>query len=73
MVIVAVENVEAQPPEAATVFVTVYVPGVLDARFTSPVVALMNNPGPALNVPVLAPAFIVGDGFIPVWQYGVPV
>jgi len=51
MVLVADEA--AHPPDAAILFVTVYVPGVLDARFTSPVDVLTNtNPaGVTLNTP----------------------
>jgi hypothetical protein len=63
MVIVAVAETEGQPPEAAIVFVTVYVPGVLAARSTCPVEVLTNtNPAVELNVPADPPPLNVGEG-----------
>ena len=54
----------AQPPEAAIVLVTVYVPAVLPERFTCPVVVLTNT-SPAVDekVPATPPPLHVGDGF----------
>lgn len=42
------------------VYVTVYVPAVLDPRFTCPVEASMESPDVELNVPPLVPEK-VGD------------
>ena len=57
------------PPAAAIVFVTVYVPGVLEARLTCPV-AILTNTRPAVdeNVPATPPPLNVGDGFDPFEQ-----
>jgi hypothetical protein len=56
MVMLAVAEAAGQPPDAGIVLVTVYVPGVLAARLTSPLEALMLNPeGLAVNVPALPP------------------
>jgi hypothetical protein len=54
------------------VFVIVYVPGALKARLISPVaVFTKTNPaGDAENIPALEPALKVGNGLLPVWQYG---
>jgi hypothetical protein len=54
-------------------FVTVYEPGVLDARFTSPVAELITSPAVELNVPATPPPLYVGKGLTPLWQYGDPV
>ena len=64
----------AHPPDAAIVLVTVYVPGVLAARFTWPV-AVLTKTSPAVdeNVPATPPPLNVGLGLAAVWQYGVPV
>ena len=53
-----------QPPDAAIVFVTVYVPAVLAERFTTPVAVLTNtNPAPdAEKVPATPPPEKVGEG-----------
>jgi hypothetical protein len=51
-----------QSPDAAIVFVTLYVPAVLDARFTTPVVELMFNPAVEENMPAVALPVNVGDG-----------
>jgi hypothetical protein len=64
-----VDTDAAQPPEAAILLVTVYVPGVLRVRSICPVEALMFKPAVEVNVPALAPAPKVGEGFGPVaWQ-----
>jgi hypothetical protein len=48
------------------VFVTVYVPGILAANFTTPVDVLTNtNPAVEENVPATPPPLNVGDGFVP--------
>ena len=44
MVTVAVSDTAAQPPEAATVYVTVYIPGILKLGVIAPVLALMFKP-----------------------------
>lgn len=48
---VAVALTDAQPLAAATVYVTVYVPDVLDDGVTAPVVALIVKVDGALYVP----------------------
>jgi hypothetical protein len=61
--IVDVDVLAGQPPDAAMVFVTVYVPAVLAERSTCPVDVLMNtNPAVELKVPALAPTGNVGEG-----------
>ena len=61
----------AHPPDAAIVFVTVYVPGVLVERFTSPVDTLTKfNPAVDENVPAVPPPLNVGKGFVAPEQYG---
>ena len=58
-----------QPPDAAMILVTVYVPAILPTRFTSPVAVLTNtNPAVELNVPALDPGGNVGKGLIAFWQ-----
>ena len=53
------------PPDAAIVLVIVYVPGVLADKFTCPVAVLTKtNPAVDVNVPALAPAANVGEGFV---------
>jgi hypothetical protein len=54
----------AHPPDAAIVFVTVYVPGVLADKLTWPV-AVLTNTSPAVdeNVPATPPPLNVGLGF----------
>ena len=42
-----------QPPEAATVFVTAYVPGVLAERSINPVDELITSPPEEVNVPAV--------------------
>jgi hypothetical protein len=66
----AVAEAAAHPPAAAIVFVMVYVPAVLAARFISPVdVFTKTNPaGEAVNVPALDPGLNAGKGFAPAWQ-----
>ena len=62
------------PPEAEMVLVTVYVPAVLDAKFTWPVAVLIKfKPAVDENVPATPPPLKVGDGFVAFEQYGVPV
>ena len=51
---VVVENT-AHPPEAATVYVTVYVPAVLVDGVIAPVEASMVNPAVEENVPPVVP------------------
>jgi hypothetical protein len=66
---VALADADAQPPDAAIVLFTVYVPGVLADRLISPVVELIERPaGMALNTPPLAPAPKTGVGLVPLLQ-----
>ena len=53
-----------QPPAAAIVFVTVYVPIVLDARLTRPVKELMTNPAVLVKVPATPPPLNAGNGLV---------
>ena len=63
----------AHPAEAAMVFTTVYVPGVLVAKVINPVAGFIVNPAVELNVPATPPPLNTGDGSVPVvWQYGEP-
>ena len=58
-----------QPPAAAMVLVTVYVPGVLADKFICPVAALTNTrPAVEENVPATPPPLKVGEGFAAFWQ-----
>ena len=59
----------AQPPEAATVLVTVYVPGVLAVKSITPVVAVTAKPVVEENVPAVAPGANAGVGLAPPTQY----
>jgi hypothetical protein len=56
------------PPDAAMVFVTVYVPAVLPDKFTNPVVELTVKPTVDVNTPALPPPLKVGEGLDAVWQ-----
>ena len=67
---VAVALTAGHAPEAGMVLVTVYVPGVLAAKFTRPVAAVMLNPAVDVNVPAVPPPLNVGEGFAAFWQYG---
>ena len=59
----AVAVTEGHPPDAAIVFVTVYVPGVLADKLTCPVEVLTKtNPAVELNVPATPPPLNVGEG-----------
>jgi hypothetical protein len=69
MVIVALAVAEGQPPEAGMVFTTMYDPGVLADKLTSPLGDMNTSPAEELNVPALEPTENVGLA-IPVWQYG---
>ena len=72
MEIVAVVWNWAHPPVAATVYVTVYVPGVLEPRFTSPVFSSITRPaGLAEYVPPGVPVRVTG-AVPPELQYGEP-
>ncbi len=63
IVIFAVAVAAAHPPDAAIVFVTVYVPAVLASRSTCPVdVLTKTNPAVEENVPALALPVNVGEG-----------
>ena len=47
-----------QPPLAGTVYVTVYIPGVLVASVTAPVDALMLRPAVEVYVPPVVPVCV---------------
>ena len=53
------------PPEAAIVLVTVYMLGVLAAKFTNPVPPAITIPAVELNIPAVPPPLNAGDGFVP--------
>jgi hypothetical protein len=73
IVILLVADTRAQPPAAAIVLVTVYVPGVLADRLTCPVAVLTNtNPAVDENVPATPPPLKVGEGFATLLQNGDP-
>ena len=58
----------AQPPAAATVFATVYEPGVLAAKSMTPVLAFTTRPVVDENVPALALGASTGAGLVPLVQ-----
>ena len=73
MVTLVEAETRAQPPDAGTVLVIEYVPGVLAARSICPVAVFTNtNPGVEENVPAVDPAFNTGKGLAAVLQKGVP-
>ena len=73
IVIVFESAIAEQPPEAAMVLITVYVPGVLADKSTCPVVVLTKTKaGEALKIPALAPGPKVGKGSVPSGQYAPP-
>ena len=55
MVIEVVATTAGQPPAAAIVYVTVYVPAVLNARSTAPEEGLIERPTVLLYVPPAVP------------------
>ena len=56
---------------AGRVLVTVYVPGRLFTKSTSPVVAETNiKPNVEVNVPGIPPLVNAGIALAPLWQYG---
>ena len=60
----AVAVTAGHPPDAAIVFVTVYVPGVLADKLTCPVaVETKTNPAVEEKVPATPPPLKVGEGF----------
>ena len=62
----------AQPPDAATVYVTVYVPAAVSLTVTVPVPELMVRPaGDAVYVPPVVPV-LVTVAVVPFEQYGEP-
>ena len=71
IVIEAVAVTTPQPPAAAIVLVTIYVPGVLADRFTCPVaVFIKTKPAFDENVPATPPPEKTGEGFASLMQYG---
>jgi hypothetical protein len=70
MVTVLVAVAAAQPPAAAIVLVTVYVPGVDELSVMAPVAALRVRPAVEVKLPAAAPAPSVTVGLlVPVTQY----
>ena len=66
MVTLSVAEDVAHPPEAAIVFVIVYVPAVLAERSITPLLVLANTiPEEELNVPAVPPPENVGEGLFP--------
>ena len=64
MVTEKVAVVAAQPLAAATVLVTIYVPGVLLASVITPVVASSVSPAAAEKVPAVLAAGTTGAGLV---------
>jgi hypothetical protein len=73
IVAVVVNEYALQPPAGATVYVTVYVPDVLNDGVISPVVLLILKPVGALNVPPVVPVTVTPCTVVTVLQYGDPV
>ena len=72
MVIDVFDDPAIRQPKAGREYVMVYVPGVVAARLMTPVVALMDTPAGAVNVPpVVKPAANTGVGLVPFAQTGV--
>ena len=70
-VILLVADVAGQPPAAAILLVTVYVPAVLVVKFTWPVAALTKaKPAVDEKVPATPPPLNAGDGLVPFLQIG---
>ena len=74
MITVAVVVTAEQPPVAASVYVTVYVPAVLVLGVTVPKVELKVNPvvGLALYVPLAVPTRVTDCAVVRVLQNGEP-
>ena len=74
MITDAVVVTAEQPPVAASVYVTVYVPGVLVFGVITPVLELMLKPvGLALYVPLAVPTRVTDCVLVRVLQNGEPV
>jgi hypothetical protein len=69
----AVAVMDEQPPEADTVYVTVYVPAVLRSGRIAPVEALMDSPPVEENVPPVVPDNDTAWALLSEVQYGVPL
>ena len=67
IVTLAVELTAEQPPTAASVYVTVYVPAVLVLGVIAPVLALMLKPVVEEYVPPVVPVWVTGCA-LTVWQ-----
>ena len=61
-----------QPPAAAIVYVTVYVPAVLVLGMIAPVLALMLKPVVEEYVPPVVPVWLTGCAIVRVLQKGEP-
>ena len=69
MVTLSVAEDAAQPPEAAMVFVIVYVPAVLAERSITPLLVLTKtSPEEELNIPAVPPPEKFGEGSVPFLQ-----
>ena len=73
IVTLAVVLTAEQPPAAAIVYVTVYVPTVLELGVTAPVLELILKPaGLELYIPPLAPMRVTACTVVSVLQNGEP-
>ena len=73
MVTLAVTTTAEQPPEAASVQLTVQVPAVLVLGVIAPVLALILNPVVEEYVPPVVPVWVTGCALVRVLQNGDPV
>ena len=74
MVTVAVAITAAQPPDAASVYLTVYVPGALELGFIDPETDEIIKPeGSALYVPPDVPIRVTVRDVVMVLHHGEPV
>ena len=73
MLTLAVVLTAVQPPAAAIVYVTVYVPGALRFGVIAPVLALMLKPVVEEYVPPVVPVWLTDCAIVRVLQKGEPV
>ena len=72
IVTLAVVLTSEQPPTAASVYVTVYVPAVLEIGVISPVLSLMLKPLVEEYVPPVVPVCVTDCSLVRVLQNGEP-
>ncbi len=72
MLTLAVVLTAEQPPAAAIVYVTVYVPAVLVLGMIAPVLALMLKPAVEEYVPPVVPVWLTDCAIVIVLQNGDP-